>query len=469
MPTKPLPVPHHRLPTLLSLLSLLHTLLAASSDIVSVTLTMDHFSVNGTGTPILFEKGLFYFNEPSVQQAFMRPDLSSCLVIVGLARGVNKEVLNDWGVNCLNDTAESNCEYTVTNDTTVKYLNYTYDSYDIEIANPLKNDKSYNLATKLAAYGLYDSEDSGSKLFALGDTGVMGLGLKSHYFENLFDHYAFEDDTFVFSFEYNLDKSHAWWEENTYAYLNTSSLTLNGYNKGSLLASSDLFNSSVSKSYKFWQIPSVSLNVGNSTLISSSMLCITNAQNAIISTLPKYNLSEAINQAFCKSSTSCDGTLSLDSAPTLSLQFENFGLTLNPEDYMYKAEQNGPFESAVNSNLTAWINQGICSPESTIAVGRLFFAKYAIIFFYSQNDNHQISFGIKKERRELTSKERAILVGICIGMIVIIFVTMVAKTIYDRRKNPKSEKQGWTPVSPKDRDVQRDGTFRDQTDTILTQ
>src|SRR3990167_4758418 len=210
--------------------------MATPADMLQAPLVFD--SVKNENSTLVFEKAYFYFNMPDIQDVYMRPDLSSNQVIVGL------NPPQTWGIPCKNDTTTTHCtQQTEQNMTqTVFYLNQTSYSVQLSVPSPFRRDNTYNLNfTNLEANGLYASNSTSP--FVLGTTGVMGFGPQSPYFRNLFAHYAFLNDAFEFLFSYEVDRSSPqWWlSDNPKAYKN-GTLSMNGYSSQDLLSSSSLKN-----------------------------------------------------------------------------------------------------------------------------------------------------------------------------------------------------------------------------------
>jgi hypothetical protein len=405
---------------------------AAQSDILQDTLIFD--SVKTENSTIVFEKAVFYFNLPDTQEVYMRPDLSSNTVLVGL------KPPQDWGIPCRNDTSTHCTQLGMQNMTSsVTYLNQSSYAVQLSVPNPFRKDNTYNLNfTNLAANGLYSTNSSSP--FVLGTTGVIGLGPQSPYYKNLFTHYAFLNDAFVFLFSYELDRTSQWWlNDNPRAYKN-GTLSLNGYTSQDLSNSGDLKNVTVPRTSTFWTINVKQLMLGNQTLLAddSLKLCITNSMNSFLSVLPAVGLNRLINQKICEQDSNCSSsTNSPEQAPVLSVKVNSeLELTLTGTDYAYRNDTNNSLGYAVSEDLQSWIDLGICDPDSRIGIGRLLFTKYALIFnYFNTGNNHIITVGFKKQPRLLTAAEKALLVGLAIALGSIVIIVLAIKLITDSRKS----------------------------------
>ena len=398
----------------------------ASGDLLQLNLGMD-IKTAPDNTVTLFEKTNFYFNADNTLEVSMRPDISFGCVMIGLSEDL------DWGVPCNNGGKDTHCYF---NQTTIpQYYNlHTYVTYPLNIPNPLKKDGTYNLNTSyLKAYGLYDAVQANKSNFLLGGVGIVGMAPNSPYFSNLFDHYGFEDDMFVFSFTYLLDKSKHWWDNNDPTNYKNGTLSLNGYSESDLV-NSNLQTVSIPRSTNFWQIGGVQLLVGNTTVSQGSQtLCITNSLNEILAADSSMNVKAAINSQFCSNQAGCTTDKDSKSAPLLTLKFADFELTLDESDYLFKNETTNTYDQVI-ADISSWRSLGKCSPESKIAVGRMFFSKYALIFNFAKTGNHKLSFGVKKQLRTLTAKEKIVIVVISITVIGIVLSVLIIKTMLNAKK-----------------------------------
>lgn len=405
--------------------------LAANEDALQVGFTMEARKSDVDNSSVLFEKAVFYFNSDQVQDIQMRPDLSSPVVMMGLMPS------NDWGVVCGNDTNKTHCTQTAAA-TTVSYLGKSYSAYQLNIPSPFKRDNSYSLNNDyLTAYGLFAPLESGKDKFVLGSTGVLGLAPQSPYFSNLFKHYKYANDTFTFSFEYNPDKNQAWWKETEGNAYRSGLLTLNGYSTKDVASGSKLQNVSVPQASAWWQLPDVELFLGNTSLASKKVVCITNARNSIFASDASIDLLKKINQQLCGKDTACEASADKSKVMKIVLKVNGFELEIQPTDFLYTAEKN-TMGLAID-NIADWKAQKLCSEESSLALGRLFFAKYSVVFRRSSKGDHTLGFAIKKQARLLSATERFMFVSIGLGMIAITTIIMVFKLFYDRCKKPSPD------------------------------
>lgn len=461
------------LSTFLVSLSFLVSQTKSTQDIIQVDLQMVDFvsdhsynttdednqtvTVNYTRKTV-FEKVAYYFNSDSTVQKEMRPDLSFSEVLLGVLH----LDANDWGVNCQdNDFASTHCSYKKSKAyfERISYSNLTYGSYWMNVPNPLKDDGGYNLNDDyLKARALFNQTESGKKVFLTGDVGIMGMAPNSPYFKNIFNHYAFEDDKFVFTFEYNINPNRDWWNgSDSSGYESNCRLSLNGFVDQDL-EQKKLKTVELKKDAKFWEIPQVNLTFNNSRY-ASGPLCITNSENSILALLNPDKLTKAISQSLCKKDENCT-SIANNSAP-LTLQFKDFNLSLDFDDYIYQHEvdipakndhkketppsptQRASIYSASIEDLQHWKKVNKCSKESVLAVGRLFLAKYAVIFTYSNNPKkpHTVSFGVKKTAKTLSSAQMMLYLSISSGMIALTLVLLVIKMVVQCRidKNQKSK------------------------------
>lgn len=398
--------------------------LASNDDALQVGLTMDVKKSEVDNSSILYEKAVFYFNSDQVQDIQMRPDLSSSSVILGLLPG------NNWGVPCTNDTNATHCSKE-DKPVTVSYLSKSYTAYQMNIPSPFKKDNSYSLNKEyLTAFGLSDPAESGKDLFVLGGTGVMGLAPQSPYFSNLFRHYKYTNDSFAFSFEYNPDRNQAWWKETESNGYRPGVLTLNGFSTKDVVSTSRLQNVTVPRNSAWWQVEDVELKQGNLSLVTGQKLCVTNSRNSILAVDSAISLVKKINQELCGKDTPCDASQDKAKASSIILKMNGFQLEIQPTDYIYQGQKN-TLDFAID-DLVSWKAQNVCSQDSTLAVGRLFFAKYSVVFHRSSTGDHVIGFAIKKQPRLLTQSERIMFVSIGLGMIAITVIIMGFKLFYER-------------------------------------
>ena len=416
------------------LLSAITLVCGATSDILQSSLVFD--SVKNDNATLVYEKATFYFNLPETLEVYMRPDLSSQQVLIGLKPPL------EWGIPCKNDTT-TNCNQKAMQDETQTstYLSQSAYSVPISVPNPFRKDNTYNLNfTSLGANGLYGFLNSQTQ-FVLGTTGVMGFAPQSQYFSNLFTHYAFLNNAFVFLFSYELDRSGQWWlNDNPKAYKN-GTLSLNGYSSQDLLSSTDLKNVTVPRSSTFWTIIAKQLIVGNQTLIDDSVkLCITNSMNSFVSVDSATNLNKAINQIICGQDANCSANShSPSDAPQITIKVNtDLEFSLASGDYAYTNDSENTLGYAVSDDLQTWISLGMCDPQSKIAVGRLFFTKYALIFnYFGSGPDHIITVGMKRQPRLLTAAEKRLLITLGVGMAVLVIIILVAKLVVDSKKANK--------------------------------
>ena len=418
----------------LVLLLLICKFSTCSSDTLQIDIQMDSVS-NSTDVLLIYEKTIFYLNAENTVDTNMRPDLSTEVVAVGLWP------LNDWGVTCGNDLKETHCSYSDENSFTFKYLDKTYQSYQMNIPCPFKKDNTYNLDGKyLLVNGLYNTSNSSKAIFALGSTGIMGMAPQSPYYSNLFAHKAFPGDLFIFTFEYKLDRSQEWWNPKQPKAYKNGTMTLNGFIQSDLLSNSKLMNVSIPRTNKYWEVTGVMLSISNKTIKQDLTLCITNRENAILAADPAFEIKKLINQALCKKDSGCEVNSQQDKAPSIVLKIADFEISIDNKDYLFSNPQTQSLDQVVD-DVNEWKSRSSCSSASSIAVGRMFFSKYAVVFHYSKTENHKIGFGIRKLSRELTKSEKTLLVGFGLVMVVLVLLVMIVRIVVTRKRNIPAEKE----------------------------
>lgn len=418
----------------------------ADLDLLTMELQWDgKQSATDPTKTVTFEKVSMVFNYKNRQKVSMRPDLSSKEVLIGYTPS------NDWGAQCTNDKVFTNCQVNSTKAFTRTYMGQSVKCYEMNIPNPLYlEEDNYNLdGNYLPACALYDPVDSGKEVFVLGATGVMGMSPSSKYFTNLFGHYSFTNDKFIFNFDYVLNGPF----NNRYKFNETSTyskgtLSLNGYSKTKVDVTTKILEAPIGPNIDFWTLTDVELSAVSSsatTSISKGILCLTNSQNSLMAVKDVTALQSLINQAICQKDTGCPKTSPVSSAPTLTLKIKDFELTLSPEDYLYTTADNQ--YDQVLDDLSGWVSQSNCPAESSLALGRLFFVKYLAVFTVTKKgQGNTVGFAVKKVPRTLTSGEKRILLGYGLGLSGLVLLVLLVKLISLRGKG----EQGTLPAKEED-------------------
>ncbi len=248
---------------------------------------------------------------------------------------------------------------------------------------------------------------------------------------------------FVFSFEYLLDREYEHWYDpkDPKAYKN-GTITLNGFNEKQLQTKSNIVNISMQRKTGFWEVENVLLEVGNLSRTGLT-LCITNRENAIFAADPSFELKKMMNQAICRQDQGCSFGSSKENSPTIFLRnMSTLTVQLESKDYLFANGSSNSYDQLVD-DITLWKEAGSCSTSARIAVGRMFFSKYSLVFRFSTDEtrNHILSIGEKKEIKPLTKAQKTLLVGLGLGMIGMVLLVMVTKSVLAARRGSKDAQQ----------------------------